>query len=169
MSFLVEDGTGLAGATSYGSVTEFVLYWADRGKDYSDTDAELIVAALINATDYMEVRFGSKFKGRKVSGEQGLAWPRRYVTDREGYEIAYDAVPSRIKRACFEYAKRALDADLLPDPSGDPNVISETKTVGPITTSKTYAGSATGTKVKPYPMADALVNELTIPESGSFR
>lgn len=167
--FKVEDGTGLSDSNSYGTVAAFVLYWADRGTDYSDTDAELIQQALIRASDYIDSRFSARFKGLRLVEGQALAWPRKYAFDGEGYALATDAVPARVKYACFQYAKRAMTKDLQPDPTANPNVVQESKTIGPIHTSVTYSGNATATKVLPWPAADALLMELVRDAGGSTR
>lgn len=168
MAFKAEDGTGIAGANSYISVATFVSFWADRGKDYSDTEAELITAALVNATDYVELRWADKFVGRRASDTQGLSWPRTRAYDRNGIELT--GVPTALKNAISEYAKRALDADLAPDPTLDPNVRQKTETVGPISETTIYAGGPAVEKWRSYPKADTWLRQLcTQLGGGTFR
>lgn len=169
MAFKVETGTGDDASTSFASVLDFINYWAARGSDLSDLDGEAVQAALTKATDYMELRFASKWKGTRVYAEQALSWPRKRVYSREGIEIANDIVPMLVKKACMEYAKRALDADLLPDPGEDPNVVSKTETIGPISTTITYKGSSQGQLIQSYPSADKLLIDLLGPSGGTIR
>lgn len=167
MGFKAEDGTGLADANSYMTVAEFVSYWLDRGTDYTDTDAELIMPALINATDYVEMRWSFKFAGKKKTNTQSLAWPRERAYDKDLIELT--GVPRRLKNAIAEYAKRALTADLAPDPSVDPNVWQLTETVGPISTTTVYAGGPAVEKWRAFPKADAWLRELCMQHGGSYR
>lgn len=167
MAFTAEDGTGLASANSYISVAEFVSYWADRGVDYTDTDAELITAALINATDYVELRWSSSFTGKRKTETQGLSWPRERAYDKDAIELT--GVPQRLKKAICEYAKRALSAELAPDPTLDPNIRQLTETVGPISTTTLYAGGPAVEKWRAYPKADAWLRELCFKNPGSYR
>lgn len=169
MAFVAEDGTGIVEANAYGTVSEFMTYWADRGQDLSDLEGEAVQAALIRATDYMELRFASKWKGIRMFVEQGLSFPRKRIFSREGVEYSNVAVPKKVKAACFEYTKRALDAALLPDPTLNSNIISQTETIGPISTSTTYAGGANATKIQPYPSADMLLSEFITDGVGTYR
>lgn len=66
MAFITEDGSGTKGATAYGTVDQFKAYHADRGNDISAiADPAGIQQALIAAADYIDTRWGPKFKGRK--------------------------------------------------------------------------------------------------------
>jgi hypothetical protein len=63
MSFLVENGTGVKGATSYATVAFFKAWCADRGyviTAWADAD---IQAYLVAATDYIDTRWGLEFLG----------------------------------------------------------------------------------------------------------
>lgn len=169
MTFKVEDGTAQDDATSYATVNGFVAYWSDRGVDYSDSEPEDVQAALVKATDYVELRYSTRWKGRRKTLEQALSWPRVGAFDRDNAPLAADAVPVRLVRATYEYAKRALVAELLPDPTVDPNVSQTSVSVGPISESISYSGGASIQTIKPYPMADRWLDELTAPAGGVYR
>lgn len=69
MAFIVEDGTGKKGATSYATVAYFRAYMADRGIDVTTwTDAE-VQACLIKATDYIDTRWRSSLLGQRQYDE----------------------------------------------------------------------------------------------------
>lgn len=66
---IVEDGSGVFGANSYGSAEECATYLSVRG-DLSwatgtDPTPEAQEAALIRATDYIEMKYGTRFSGVK--------------------------------------------------------------------------------------------------------
>lgn len=169
MAFVVEDGTGQDNANSYASVEGFINYFADRGTDYTDLEPDAVQAALVKATDYVELRYAYRWKGRRNTVEQALSWPRSGVRDRDGAALATDALPVRLVWAIYEYAKRALTAELLPDPTVDPNVKKTSTTVGPIKEDIEYSGGASVQSIKPYPMADRWLDELTVPAGGIMR
>lgn len=118
MAFLVEDGSGIAGANAYVAIQDFIDYWSDRGVEIdpiSDNDRASII---IRATDYIDKRFGKRFRGFKKQHDQGLEWPRLDAEDDSGYE--FDGVPKELQHACIEYALRAFYAvkfELSPDPA----------------------------------------------------
>lgn len=124
MAFLVEDGTGLEGANSYDSVADFKTYHEDRGnnlKDPSDVDFpdDAIQQALIRASDYLDKRFAARYRGFREKKNQGLEWPRLSAFDNSDYLYSdVQRIPVNLKRACDEYALRALRLNpLAPDPT----------------------------------------------------
>lgn len=131
MALTVEDGTGLATAEAYISVTDADSYFSDRG--------DAAWAALTTAAKEQALRKGAdylqsyRWQGWRLNATQALAWPRTGVVV-DGVTAA--AVPEAIRRANAELAVRASAGDLWADAGGQ--VVSET--VGPI--SVTYAQGA---------------------------
>ena len=68
MAFTIEDGSGVLGANTYMTVAEVSTYLTDRGREtaWDAATAAVAQAALIEATDYIEQRFGDRFKGIKL-------------------------------------------------------------------------------------------------------
>ena len=173
MAFVVEDGTGMTDATSLASVDAADAYFEDRGSSVwpaglCDPELAQKEQALILATDYIELVFGSRFLGDKLTATQSLSWPRASVVIGD-IEIPEDAVPQAIQRACFEYAVRSLTAELLPDPviddSGFTKVATE-ETVGPVSVKYQVATSGPGStrqSIRPYPKADRLLSAFLEP------
>jgi hypothetical protein len=144
--FVVEDGTGIAGANSFASVAEFDEYCAAHL--YADT-----AAAETEPRKQQALQMASRiidatvlWKGvRKVNG-QGLGWPRLYAPEFEfpfysysahtalafGYGYRYydsASVPKGVKDATCELARELLKADRTADP--DSKGVSSVN-VGPI-------------------------------------
>jgi hypothetical protein len=183
MAFTVEDGTGLTTANAYVSVEFCNTYHSERGHSGWSGSSTSKQRAIVRATDYVDKRFGRRFRGYRTSGDQALEWPRydAFDEDRQTLSGTYDAVPRQLQKAVAEYALRALaliagtDADLAPD-SGEStgDVIEESVTVGPISESKRYASAqsraaqssvVSDSKIPEYPAADLWVEELLIPSS----
>lgn len=51
------------------------------------------------------------WRGSRTAEDQALAWPREGVTDRDGYTIAEDAIPTWLKRAQAEMAYQLISTD----------------------------------------------------------
>jgi hypothetical protein len=168
MSFVVEDGTIVPNANSYATIAAADAYFLERGVTAWAGVDSLKQGWLIQATDYVELRFASRFLGDKVdAATQSLSWPRTGV---DGYDIT--EIPETLKRAIYEYANRARVAPLAPDPVVDAtNRVAKAKRtkVGPIETDLSYdSGSGSVVKFKAYPAADALLSSIISP-SGANR
>lgn len=171
MSFVLEDGTGLANSTSYASVAEWKSYWTDGGFDFSSYTDPQIQIALMRATRYIEQVYRNRFIGYRTLPTQALSWPRvaAYVNC-----IVVTGVPTNLKYATSEYAKRALatTAELLPDPADTDatgQIIGATeKTVGPITLKTSY-NSVGALSFQSYPAADKWLADLIFSGQGVVR
>lgn len=156
---VVEGGTGLANANSYGSYAEFVAYWSDRGFTPTRTQAQ-IEADLIISTQYIELN--NVFKGSLATETQALSWPRKDCADKHGRAIANNVVPYQVKNALFEYARRQGETALQPDqqPNTNGQIVSESKSLGALSKSVTYKEDSAYQSVTAYPMADAWLTGL---------
>jgi hypothetical protein len=78
--FTVEDGSGVVGANAYLSVVDADDYHAGRANPaWSSADLAAKQAAIVKATDHIELIFGERFIGQRASQEQGSpgrAWRR---------------------------------------------------------------------------------------------
>lgn len=178
MAFVVEDGTGLATANAYISAANARAYWLEQGVTFAQADTAgsgvvSLETGIIAATRYMEQRFRPLYKGTiqfppttsPAFAGQGLSFPRLCLYDVNGYLVT--GVPLRIAQACAEYMKRALTAELMPDPTLAGNLTSKTVKAGPVETSFTLVPGTI--IIKPYPTADALISEFIRTGRYSYR
>jgi hypothetical protein len=106
MAFVVEDGTGVAGATSYCSEDDFDTYVEDRNYTVTVGDTE---TALIRATQVLDATYRKRFPGYRTNGrDQNLEWPRTEATDDADNAIEVDEIPIEIIDATCELALREL-------------------------------------------------------------
>jgi hypothetical protein len=112
MAFVVEDGSGLATATSFAAVAAFRTWAADRGLTVPTPDAEC-QAALVRASDYVSDATLFRYIGTKANYAQGLAWPRAQASERDGVEIPATVVPPLVLRATFAAAYAATSGAAL--------------------------------------------------------
>ena len=191
MTITVEDGTGLTGADAYISVADADTYFSAIGDTtWSAAGTTEKEQAIVQATRYMEKRFGNKWKGLIASSTQALGWPRDYVYDERGTELD-DQVPGAIAKACAEYAKHALSNDLIPPvvypvSEGAPvlfgRINRKVEKVGPVYEETYYSVSGSNTsrvgsgsvlvdadRVVQYPEADFLVGPFLRSTKGVSR
>ena len=167
MSLIVEDGTGIVDAESYCTVAFADTYHVARGNEttWRDQDKPVKEIALRKATEYIDLRFGSRFKGSVEFPDtpQALLFPR---IDIEGYTD----VPICLQRAVAEYALRSLTTALAPDPTADATgraVAFRSEKVGPIQEKTGYFNVVS--PFSSYPLADALLRPLLIYTGGVTR
>lgn len=165
MSFVVETGAGLTNANSYISVADADTYVADHGNEAvwtSATNAQK-EAALRNATQYIDLKYGDKFKSCKTNinsgSRQALQFPRISVIDEDGYLYDDDEIPECLKNAVVEAALRILAGDDLLGVLESATIQSESSTVGPLSESITYVGGKS--PVKRYPKIYSLLKPIT--------
>jgi len=139
MSLIVEDGAGLSNSESYISVADAETRLGNLGDTTFAalaTDA-LREQALRKATEYMEQRFRSRWRGTRLLRAQALSWPR-YGAVVDGWDIDSDEVPSAVANACADLALLTLTETL--NPSLTQAVIREK--VGPLETEYAPGSSA---------------------------
>jgi hypothetical protein len=173
MTFTVEDGTGLIGSNAYVSVAYVDSYFLDRNNTAWVASTTQKQAAIIKATDYIEVRWSSRFMGRKefANTPQALSFPRVNIIDRNGQYVT--GIPEKLKRATAEYALRALSSELLPDPTIDDSglaVVAKREKVGPLEEQTQFQANVTNpTLIRPYPTADRLLEEYVTSGATNYR
>jgi hypothetical protein len=175
MAFTVEDGTGVVDANAYCEIAFVTDYLTERNRvtAWAALSTPVQQAAIIAATDYIELMNSRRFRGVKEFPEtpQGLSFPRVDIYDREGYAI--EGVPLKVKQATAEYADRARADDLLPDPATSSvggAVIETEEVVGPLKSRIKYEpGSTSSVTIKPYPAADRLLGDFVVNRNGVIR
>lgn len=166
--FTPEDGTGLTDANSLTTVEFADQYFLDRGDTvWAALTTDQKQVNLVKATDYIEMVNADKWRGYEQFPEnpQALSFPRLGI----GWD---DEVPTGIQRACAEYALRAQDGPLAPDPvsvdSTGQSVELKREKVGPIEEETRYTAGGAVKLLKPYPAADMLIRPFTVRWGGGL-
>lgn len=99
---------------TYGTKEGFAEYHEARGREIPGTwDDDLINAALLSASEWIDSVYGPSFIGYKTAGyEQVREWPRTAATvisSTPYYTFATDAVPERVENAAYEAAWRQAE------------------------------------------------------------
>lgn len=115
MALIIEDGTGVASADSYGTRSGFITHALNYyGAAVPDTDASDV--SMRAAFAWLS---GQSWKGTKTYGRsQTGAWPRTGVVDCEGIAIAVDEVPSEVIQAQYDLAYAEYVSAGVLSPSG---------------------------------------------------
>jgi hypothetical protein len=177
------------------TVAEFKAHHDDRGGDYGTSvfaDDTAIEVAIVQASDYVDKRFGRRFRGCRNSSAQGLEWPRIDAWSDDDHALS--GVPDAMKKAIAEYTMLVgqLGRNLAPTPppnfpvqdpadgtisqQGSGPVTRKTEKVGPIEDTTEYATPAETGKpsagtgnltqnIPEYPQADLWIEEIIEPYS----
>ena len=145
-AFVVEDGTGLADATSYVSVAFSDVYLDDVWDAYTDAVKE---TSLMAATEYIDVLYGGRFKGYPLTTTQALEFPRLGLYDRYGNAI--EDVPDDLKKAICRYAQLEADGGICT------TSVSDAADAGVIKRKKVKAGSVES-DIEYFPGAESTVD-----------
>lgn len=170
-TLIVETGAGLANANSYISSAEASTYHMDRGSSAAWTAVVDKEVAIIEATDYLERVFKSRWRGRRIDSNMSLSWPRYDVRDDDDLDVASNTVPTAVKHATAIMALKAGEApttSLFIDQSAADRGVKVDKTkAGPVEVETEYfAGNASLTK---YPEVEGLLTPLLLHSSRIFR
>lgn len=119
-TFTVEDGTGLAAATSYVSVADaddiliVNIHAYSSWNALTTTQKEYLLAW---ASRYLDAH--ADWYGTKTVETSGLRWPRTGVTDRDGIALSSTAIPKQLKVATAEMARYLISEDRSTERSQD--------------------------------------------------
>lgn len=186
MAFTVEDGDGLSTANAYITEQEYRDHHTDRGIDVTLQVQADVETAIVRATDYVDKRFGRRFRGDRLNSTQGLEWPRSDAYTDEDYLI--NDVPIPMKKAISEYTLLSIQLarNLAPLPAPDfgildpetglitndssGKIIEKAEEVGPIKERTKYADNSQYTQhqIPPYPQADLWLEEILKSSSGGM-
>ena len=181
MAFTVATEDDSADANAYVEVTDADTYLEDRGYDdtwseLEDTDKQRFI---IQATDYMDRRWGRLLTSSRLTDDQRLEWPRVDL-----------GIPDDIKEACIEYANYAAGGHLFIEyadagsvRSGQSagvgqRVVKTHEKIGPIETAVTYEGGESTPQgdrtplaavAGRYPRADTLMERYVRTNGGVIR
>lgn len=120
MALIVENGSNVAGAESYESVTNADTYHSNRGNTaWAALATPAKEQSLRKATDYLGQAYRPRWAGYRTHSTQVLDWPRSLVEIKDvnyiGTYVNQDSVPDEVKKACCVLALMSLDGSLAPN------------------------------------------------------
>lgn len=167
MDFVVETGAGLSDATSYVTAEFVIEYAVATGATVPGGDP---AAAAVAGTLWLDGHYGARYPGtRKLGRAQGLGWPRTGATDRDGEQVADDAVPAEVMRATAAAALREMAApgSLAPDVAGGGAIRRERKRLATMEEETEFAVSdGAGTPGPRFPEIEGILAGILTTGSG---
>ncbi len=158
---IVEDGSGLANAESYVSVSDCAAYATARDLAFATTPAEKAEAALRRATAYIDNTYRTRFPGqRKKFRLQALEWPRVGVVDMNGFPVTSDEVPVEVVRATCEAAVRELASPGSLNPDVTPGKVKKRAKVGEIEVEYAVGAGGAASQQPISPVIDGVLAAL---------
>ncbi len=157
MAVIIEDGTIVASANSYTTVSAADTYHENMGNTtWAGFSDEVKEAALIRGTLMIEARYRDRWIGYKTNNDDGvpkvaqiLAWPRRKdkdietpedagppdgtstlnaLKDHDNIDIEVNSIPLQVQQACNEAAfMEASGSALVPDVVARDRYVASTK------------------------------------------
>ena len=167
--FIVETGAGISNANSYVSVEDADTYFADREDpaDWTGADTARKEAAIIAATSYLDNKFRLRWSGRRSFEIQALSWPRQNVEDYDGFTLASNALPERLKFAVIEIAVRDITTSIAPDVATEgQNLTFDFNKVGDLETEQRWSSGGKGVQPS-FPEAEGLIKDYLISSSAT--
>ena len=144
MALIVEDGSGKADAESYLSVADAdtrIAALPSPPASWTGATTAAKEAALRDGTRYLDLLYGSRWRGRKTDRDNALGWPRFRARDDDEYLYDSDDIPSALEDATAQAAVRSIaGTDLLADLANPGTLESKSVQVGSIKSSRTYSG-----------------------------
>ena len=95
MALILETGAGVLTAEAYADAAAYIV-WATAMYGAAPTDTPVLIeAAIRRSVRYLD---GLNWNGLKTYGRtlQALAWPRGWITDRDGWAITTSTIPAMI-------------------------------------------------------------------------
>lgn len=131
MPVVVIATPGADNANSYATVAEASAYHQGHLTPDAWVNAELDSKnrALVTATRLLDQHM--IWIGRAATESQSLGWPRIYARTRNGYLYSHDVVPTAVKDATSELARRLLESGMPDAAGGDTENIKRMK-AGPV-------------------------------------
>lgn len=158
MALIIEDGSGVTSANSYGTIAGARSYAADRGITLLTDD--VVSAQLVLACDYLQ---NFDYVGDTIEDLQSLSWPRKNVRFASGDAFPDDTIPANLILAQYQLVIEQFNGVVLQpsiDYPGQGGFVTEEK----VDVLMTKFSERIGTSTEPLlPKVDALLRGLIQP------
>lgn len=159
ITLVIEDGSGVTGANTYGDVAGARSYATDRGI-VLNADDEIVKSQLIKAMDYLE---GLDYLGKEVSYFQALSWPRSGLQFDPDTPFPSNEIPPNLIKAEYQLVveqTNGVDIEPTLNTSGGAGYVLEER-VDVIDTKYSERIGTTGEPI--MPKVDALLRGIILP------
>lgn len=173
MAFNVQNDAGsIPDANAYVDVAFLIDYHTTRNFIIDDQyETEEMEAAIIKATEHIDLNNEDKFSGDRLTTDQTTAVPRKDFYNKSGKLV--EGIHVDFKKSTCEYAKSVLlsdsdelNPDLEYDPTGQNIKKTSEEVVGAIKESVEYKDDYILTTERKYPKADSYLKPYLTNSSG---
>jgi len=123
--------------------------------------------ALRRATQYLDGRFGPRFRGTRSWLEQALEWPRVDVVDDSGFLLFASTIPLNLQKACVELALASLDptagGELAPTVDDAAPIVRNKVKAGPVEQDLAFGAGGNVPGERLFQRAELLLTQLIRP------
>lgn len=136
-----EDGTRPQNANSYCSIEFADNYHELVGNtDWESQPEDVKTAALIKATESIDLLYGPRYLSRRLPDARSLLFPRYSFDDQNGMTHYSDSVPVELQKAVAVHAMAIINGvDPYPQPSEGPRVKRKKSKLGDLEVETEYA------------------------------
>jgi hypothetical protein len=169
-TLIVENGNGLTDSNSYISLDDATSYHAQRGNaDWANASEDDQTAALITATESLELLYGEQFMGSLIwETQQALLFPRIDFEDNTGRWILWGTIPSNLAKAQAEIALMVIqETNVFPMQAETQNIASTSLKVDDFESKVNYLTPAQGETFAGFRKVDLLLAPLLDNGKGS--
>lgn len=169
IELIVEDGSCVANANSYVTITEADEYQNSRNRaDWLELEDNQKASLILQATQYIDGIYN--WKGRAKYEEQFLAFPRVAITDLNGFDVSH-IIPTKLKIAVYEAAYYGFTQELFTVYASSTGNIKKDKKVvsGAVEKEVEYFNSKESSVdfVSRFTMLDAILKGLYLPKNAN--
>ena len=175
VTIVTEDGTGLANATTYCSLTESETFFENTGRkaEWKTYSRDERAAALNAGAQYMDDVYGNRYLGdiqESTALTQALLWPRENVySPRDGSLLPASPIPKNIHRANAEFGLEYLrqGGSLYPATVQDGRAVKRAlvRVEGAVTKETEYDGGVSAPTNRKFPRALKALQPYLAPAS----
>ena len=124
LTLILEDGTGVTNANSYVTLQEVSTYAETILGSTWDQNCSLQLLAVVNASRFIDQKYGARYKGVPLTETQGLLYPRTQLCGTSTV-----GVPKGLKNAVAQAALQFIEDGSLDLNANQDNAI-KSKAVG---------------------------------------
>lgn len=140
-AIVIEDGSGVAGADAYVSISAVSTYVLDHygAAAQATWDAQAEPDRLVRlGSKYVDQKYHPRWLGTRAHETQGMDHPRLDQVDTDGYVTASTVVHQAVQDAASEASYRAQTVTLFPDESTPGELEAEALKVGSVSISSKF-------------------------------
>lgn len=129
ITLILENGTGVVGANAYVTAAYVSAFATLNGNTLWCDNVSQQNLAIAAASEFLDLRYSTRFCGDLVNPLQGLQFPRS-ITDPFTLVVTQSGIPNALQKAVATLALQFLNGGLDLNANSDSDIASEEVTLG---------------------------------------